>query len=389
MRRRKRARAVSEKSNGCPGRQDLLAWDLRTGSAGATFAATVRRRCREALTMFQRILMIGVAAAMVGGLASLARAESVQLRGGASLEGDVSLEGPDTVVVDARFPAVKVVRLKRSELTPESLFSVLERRTDAKNPLKRRELGQVAETLGLLGAAVAEYRAAASLDASLAKEMDAKIEALIEEIAAGLLGDAKDLLDEGKSQAAIRNLHSLLERYPKSRAAKGVQALMGKAHEAAGTAAETAKKTVDAAGAEKIADAVLAHLQKGEKARAGVAGHEGAGGAADQRAILRAIDHYEDAWAGAKKFPVTETGNAELNTRLGDLHAKAKASLVQAYLTAGTMLLERRAIPSAERYCNKACELDPENKANHDLHRLIIEAKINSYSRRGRQSSAN
>ena len=338
--------------------------------------------------MLSRMIGIGAAASVCVWLASFAFAESVQLRAGQTLEGEVSLEGPDTVVVSARFPEVKVIKLRRAELTPDSLYSVLARRTDPNDARKRRELGETAEGLGLLGAAVAEYRAAAALDPSLGKEMERKIAALTEEIAAGLLEDAKDLLDDGKPNAAIRYLHTILERYPKSEAAKGVEALMGKAHEAAGAAADTAKKTVDPAMAEKAADSVLAHLKKGDKVRAEVAGHETAGGMADQRAILRAIDHYEDAWDDAKRFPVTGTGKADLDARLRELHARAKSSLIDAYLTAGTMLLERRAIPSAERYCNKACELDPENKPGHALHRWIIEAKINYYWGRGRQNPA-
>ena len=62
-----------------------------------------------------------------------ARAETLQLRNGQALQGDVQLEGADGVVIDVRFPDVKTVRLTRGELTPESLFAVLERRTDAKD----------------------------------------------------------------------------------------------------------------------------------------------------------------------------------------------------------------------------------------------------------------
>lgn len=333
--------------------------------------------------MLQRTLRATAMVAAVIGFGSSVRAETVQLRNGSVLDGDVSLEGAETVLVDARFPDVKSVRLKRDDLTPESLFAVLERRTDPKDAAKRRELGETAERLGLLGAAVSQYRAAAALDPAAAKDMDARIANVFELIAEGLLDDAKDLLGDGMPHAAIRYLHTILERYPKTESAKGVPALMGKAHEAAGAASEVAKATVDAATAAKVADQVETHLVKGDKARAGVAGHEGKDGAGDRRAILRAVDHYEDAWAQAKRFPVTETGNAVLDKRLRALHAQAKSSLVQAYLTAGTVLLERRAIPSAERYCNKACELDPENKTSHELHRWILQAKITYTARPG------
>ena len=38
--------------------------------------------------------------------------------------------------------------------------------------------------------------------------------------------------------------------------------------------------------------------------------------------------------------------------------------------------MQRYSIPRAEEYCNKACELAPDEKSTHALHRLIIEAKI-------------
>jgi tetratricopeptide (TPR) repeat protein len=333
--------------------------------------------------MFCRILCVGIAATVAIGLATTARAETVTLRTGESVEGSVRLEGPDTVVVHARFPEPVTLEFKRNQLTPESLFAILERRTPSADAAKRRELGETAESLGLLGAAVSEYRAVAALDPSAAKDMEARVAPLLEAIAADLLEDAKDLLEEGRPKAALRMLHTLLERFPKTAAAAAVSPLMGKAHELAGASAEVARRTVDPANAGRAADAVAAHLEKGDRARAGAAGHTGAGGSADARAMLRAIDHYEDAWNGAKQFPVTETGNAELDGRLRSLHAKAKSSLVQAYVATGTVLLQRRSLPAAERYCDKACELDPENQENHELHRWIVQAKITSYPRRG------
>ena len=60
----------------------------------------------------------------------------------------------------------------------------------------------------------------------------------------------------------------------------------------------------------------------------------------------------------------------------GITDTRIEERLARAYLTAGSIHLQRYSIPRAEEYCNKACELQPEDKANHALHRLIIEAKI-------------
>lgn len=316
-------------------------------------------------------------------LAGQAFAETVRLRTGQTLMGDLRLEGDDAIVLDQRFPTVGVVHLKRSDLAPESLYDVLERRTDAADAAKRLALGETAEKLGLSGAAIAEYRRVRSLDPASATEMDRRVVRLEEEVATDALDDAKDLLEEGMANAALMRLHALLEIYPGTKAAKLAQALLVTAEKAAGASAEVAVRTVAAADAVKLADEIEAGLRKGDAAAAKVSGHEGTGGTADVRSLLRAIDLYEDAWKDARRLPAGTNGTAELDDRFAKLRARAKASLVRAYLDAGSVLLQRRSIPSAERMCDKACELDPQHKDLHALHRLILEAKATSWRGRG------
>ena len=306
----------------------------------------------------------------------------MQLVTGETVVGDVTLEGDDGVVVEVRYPAAKTLKLRRDDLAPESLFAVVERKTDPKDPVARRSLGELAERLGLLAAAAAEYAAVGALDPTAAKDMEGRITSLSETVAADLLEDAKALLEDGKPAAALLYLHTVLERYPRTPAAKEAQGLMAAAHKAAGASAEVSEKTVDPQAAGKLADAIEAQLAKGDAARQGVSGHPGAGGTSDVRALDRAIDRYESAWEKAKDLPVAGTGDAALDGRIASLKARAKASLVRAYLDAGTALLQRRAIPGAEKYCNRACELDPENRENHELHRLIVLAKA-SYGQVG------
>ena len=80
-----------------------------------------------------------------------------------------------------------------------------------------------------------------------------------------------------------------------------------------------------------------------------------------------------------KTLPVAPSENQVFDARVLKLRSSAKTKLVDAYLTAGTILLERRAIAGAEKYCNNACALDPENKDSHQLHGLILQAKILGY----------
>jgi len=302
---------------------------------------------------------------------TLAAAETVELRSGGVLLGDVRLDG-EAIVVDARYPRVETVRLKREDVAPESLFAIVERRADAKDAPARVRLGELAESLDLKAAAVAEYRAAATLDPGVAKEMEARVARLGEAIAADLLEAAQQLLDEGRPRAACMYLHTLLELHPATRAAGRARTLMSKAHQEAGNAVDVAKKTVPEDRAESTIAEVESHLSNADAALREVGGHEGT--VADQRAAERAIHHYEAAWEKAKTLPVAASDQA-LARRIEEIRARAKTGLVEAYLTAGSVHLQRRSIPAAEDYCNKACELDPERKQTHALHRLIIEAK--------------
>lgn len=314
--------------------------------------------------------------------ASAARAETVELASGGVVVGEVRLEGADAVVVNARYPSESEVRLRRSDLTAESLYRILDRRTEPGDVQGHLALGEFAEKSGMRGLAVAEYRNVKALDPGQAKEMDVRIGRLLSVIAEDLLRDAKSLLEGGNPRAALRYLHAILEQYADSPAAKQAKALMADAHKAAGAASEVAQRTVSAADGPKVADSVGAHLEKGDAARQAMQGHEDST-ISEQRASERAVLHYEAAWEAAKTLPVSPTGDKDLDARIVALRSRAKASLVQAYLTAGTILLGRRSIPGAEDYCNKACALDPDNKENHDLHRLILEAKTLYYGRRG------
>lgn len=302
---------------------------------------------------------------------TIATAETVELRSGAVLVGDVRVEGGE-IVVDARYPRVETVKLKRDEIAPESLFRVLERGTDTKDAAGRKGLGELAESLDLKAVAVAEYRAAAQLDAALAKEMEARITRLIEGIAADLLEDARQLLEEGRPRAAAMYLQSVVELHPGSAAAKEAAALIPKARQEAGKSVDVALKTVPEDQAEKTIAEVESHLSKADGAYRDVSGHEGS--VRDQRAVERAIVHYEAAWEEAKRLPVA-AANQTLALRIEGVRARAKSSLVQAYLTAGSIQLQRRSLHGAEEYCNKACELAPEGKQTHELHRLIIASK--------------
>lgn len=310
--------------------------------------------------------------------AAPAFAETLDLRSGKTLAGEVTLGEGDLVIMDARFPTSERIQLRRSDLTPASLYRVLERRVDSKDPQAKRELGELAEEAGLKGAAIAEFRAVMVLDPGSKKDMDGRIQALMESLAADILADARDLLAEGRTNASVMYLHTLKETYPGTRAAREADRVLAEATKAAGPSVDVAMKTVDASAATRVLDVVDGHLQRGDAFTKDMAGH--ASSVADGRAAERAVAHFEAAWEAAKTLPVS-TGDDALNARIVKARNRAKSTLVHAYLTAGTVHLQRRSLPEAERWCNRACELDPENKPNHTLHRLILQAKALSIGR--------
>jgi len=321
------------------------------------------------------LAVIGSGLMFVGGAA---RAETVELQSGGTIAGQVSLGEGDLVIVEARFPRSERLQIRRSDLTPGSLYRVLERRSDPEDPEARKELGSLAEAAGLKGAAIAEFRAVIELDPDSKKEMDERIGALIESLAADILVDARDLLAEGRANAAAMYLHTLMETYPGTKAAKEAARLVPEATKAAGASVDVESRTVDATVAAKTIETVESHLQKGDMATKEVPGHGSS--VADGRSAERAVKHYEAAWESARTLPVA-TGNRDLDARIAKARTRTKTALVQAYLTAGTVYLQRRALPDAERWCNKACELEPENKQNHTLHKLILQAKALSIGR--------
>lgn len=323
--------------------------------------------------------MSSIALVRLAFLAALALApsasfgETVELRSGETLVGSVRLEGADGVVIEATFPAAEIRTVRREDVAPESMHAILERSADPADAAKRREMGEFAEAHGLLALAIADFTAVKKLDPNSTKEMDARIDSAREQLAYAMLSDAQDLLDDGNANAALLYLHALREKYPHSDAAKKAESVAAAAHEAAGDAAVVATKTVSAADAPRVAKAVEDRLAKGDEARTGTKAHS------DLRSAERAVTHYEAAWEAAKTLPVAASGNEEFDARVARLRGAARSKLVGAYLAAGTILLERRAIPGAEKYCNAACALDPENKSNHRLHELILQAKLLSY----------
>jgi len=319
------------------------------------------------------MLLIGV---VLLSTATAAKADTVQLKSGAILVGDVTLMESGDVQIATRFPREETLTLKREDLMPRSLYDVLDRRTAPGDSDARMRLGELAESSGLFGLAISDYLAVAELRPDLEREMTTRVGRVRESIAGGILEEARNLLDDGNPRSALMYLHTLQELYPDTEAAKrGAKELMTTAHDHAGESTDVAEKTVSVERAPKTIEGVKKDVEKGDSEMRKLKGHEG-DSSRDRRAAEKAIKYFESAWKDVKTLPVTAP-DPDLQAQAQELRKSVKERLANAYLTAGSIHLQRYSIPRAEEFCNKACELQPEDKANHALHRLIIEAKIN------------
>jgi len=304
------------------------------------------------------------------------QAETVRLKTGAVLVGDVELVEGGDIKITTRFPESKTLILKQEDVDPRFYYDVLDRRSDPKDADARLRLGNLAESSGLYGLAISDYMAVAELRPELKRQLVGRIDSVREAIAAEILAEAKALLEEGSSKSALMSLHTLQELYPKTKAAKEAGKLLESSHKYAGYSADVAEKTVSVEKVPKVLESLQKDLDRAERENRKLGGHAGSS-SRERRAADRAIRYFESAWEKIRSLPVA-VSDSELRARIQRLRESGKERLVQAYLRAGTMHLQQYSIPRAEEYCNKACELSPGDKANHILHRLIVEAKINN-----------
>ena len=174
------------------------------------------------------------------------RADTIRLKSGAILVGDVAVSDNGDLVVTTRFPEEATLTLKRDELThalPSTMSS-----TGGPAPKTRMpgwRLGELAESAGLFGMAVSDYLAVAQLRPDLRKDMERRVERVREAIAAEILSDARELLEQGQTQTEPSCISTRFKSDTERReAAKEAKKLMATGHEHAGESAEVGKKTV-------------------------------------------------------------------------------------------------------------------------------------------------
>lgn len=321
--------------------------------------------------MEDSVMKTPMAALLVAVLAArLLHAQTIELRSGEVLIGRVVEVGPVEIRVEVGFPEPKTNTLPRSDIDPESLYVILAARSDPGSAAAHLALADAAAKMELPAHAIAEYREAARIDPSLKARSEARIVQLRGRIAEDLLGDAREAVEEGRNAAARLLLSTILSKYADTAAGREANRLLNEM--TAKASSDGAGKPVTAADAEALLKKVREHLTAADKVEEERAGH---GSNKEQRRLERLVAHLESAWRPISNV-AGATDNAEISDRVAAVRRTVKTRLVESYLALGTVFVQRRAIPSAETWCEKACDLDPENKENHHLHDIIIQAKI-------------
>ena len=300
--------------------------------------------------------------------ATAASAQTLELKSGEVLIGRVTTLDDKTLTIEVGYPEPQHLTLARKDVAPASLYNVLAARSEAASAQAHLALAETCRELGLPAHAIAEYREAARLDAALRPKADARIAALREEIASDLLAQAKDALAENRYGSAQFGAQAIADQYSDTPAAKDAQRILADLKAKSGGPT----RKVTAAELEAALKKAAAHAREAEQKGPQSAGH---GTSQHLQRLERATLHLERAWETVEDLAAPDDA-PQLADRLTSLRDDVRRQLVATYLAAGEVYVQRRAFPEAERYCEKACDLDPQGKPSHELHRLILQGKI-------------
>ncbi len=308
-------------------------------------------------------------------------AQTVQLRSGAVLVGDVDItDGGTKILVHVRYPKVEDRLVNRDEVTPRSLYAIFERRADRKSAESVWTIAMLAKEARMYGNAISDLRAFKKLAPKKAHAADTAIKEVRELLAESLLQGARQSLATENPRAALVYIHTIKEQYPETKAARETSKLMSVAHARAGKRVDIAIKTVSEKAAPKVLAKIAKYRGKGDHALEHTNNRNRAliRGSKRRLALDRAIAQYRKAWEAAKTLPVA-VESPELQAQIRLTKKVARKLLVGALIEAATLQLSRTSVTKAESYCNEACALDPDNPRLRDVHKTILEAKAYGY----------
>jgi len=292
------------------------------------------------------------------------------------LTGEV-LIGPVTAI-DATHVDIQVGkadaarRIPRTDFAPTALYRILRARAMPSSVDAHVRLAEEAKMLGLELHAIAELRAARELDPKIASTIDQRIQLLRNRIADRIADEASEFLKMERPAKAKLHAEVLLDKYSDTPAGKQAEKLLMGALD----------KLMESSGKPVDEKTLLRAIRKAEgyEARADKLGIRLNGAVRfsnkDKQQRERAIRYLEKAWQKLGDVRPDQGVAAANSDRYSQLRARVREKLGAHYLAIGNVLVQRLALPSAEEYNARACELDPHGGGCKLLQSRIIEARI-------------
>jgi len=302
-----------------------------------------------------------------------AAGDTVDLRSGDSLIGDVTELSDESVTIRVRFPTEQVRVVPRDEVSPRSLIELLAERAPPGDPAARLAIAEESVALGLFGHAVASFRQAAEIDPKLGATVERRIAEVEDRIASEVLDHARTALEEMDWATAKLNARVILDRYPNAAPADDARALIGRAMESM----QSRSRPPRSKRQEKEVVRSLSEVEERLEKAAVLAEKTPSVGRSskERRARERVVKILEGAWSELEELPMFTAGEA-MAERAERLRGRVRTSLHDAYVGLGTLFVQRLALPSAERANASACRLDPESGGCTYLQGLIVQARI-------------
>lgn len=307
---------------------------------------------------------------------SYAEAESVRLRSGETFIGKVTSASFQEVKISTIYPEEKSLTFESSKIHPGSLYELLSIRLDPKDASERLRLANYCFKHELFNYGLAELNRVERLDFKLSKTVRELRRKAENALGQRLLDEALIYLAVDKTTRARLYLQSILKNYPKSKASR-------KAKELLGTLTRKAKrKKKSPVSSKRGKEEILRKLKKAkdlfdivEKKTQSLNRHFTMG-RKDELLLRRARGSYTKVYKMMGEASRRSTDDGLLDKELKNLATLSRSRLTKTYLELGGLYLQRGAIQAAEQCCVRACELEPENKDLHHLHKRILQARL-------------
>lgn len=276
-----------------------------------------------------------------------------------------------------------------ADLDAYTAYQIKSKASDLKSGAARVALGDFCRANKLYAQAIKEYEAAKGLDASLAADVAAKIEAAQAQDAQSKLAEATDLMAKGEVDKAGKPLQYVIANYSETAWAKQAEelltqlaGLLEKKNKEKAEAIAKAKEALEARS-EKLREALeraslaaaLQHVGDGKKFWGDGLDFEGTGQhARAQQAWAAAQDRL--LLAGTELQELVKSNDIELIKQVKTVLPEVSQWLVRVYLALGQMHATNGAHAEAVRWVNQAIKIDPDNEKANALKLEITKAQL-------------